>query len=368
MGRKTLLRFSLIAAAACGALLWAAAPALTDSDSFSPGLYGASLHRTGAGMRHWYSAPGGFQELTGIPYEKLRCEGCPEDQVACVPCHVNSCDRCHAKGQDAEKGYSVEAAKRADTCLACHSRFKTAAKLDKEAGLQDVHAAAGLTCPDCHGPQDVHGDGTAYESMKAPGAIKASCNFCHGGKGAGYDPELRPHKVHEKRLTCAACHVSASVTCYNCHFDVAMKSGQKPGNFLPLKSFLLLVNHGGKVTAGGVQTLVWKDRAFIAYAPQFTHSVTGPGRKCQDCHANEAVKRMVAGQSVPVVTFAGGKLMGWKGVVPAVPDKLSWVFLQKKDGGWVPLQAKEPPQVQWAGYATPLSPEQLKALSRPIKD
>ena len=282
-------------------------------------------------------------------------------------CHpsVNSCDRCHAKGKPPEVAYSVAEARKNDTCLACHGREKFAAKLDADAGVQDVHAKAGLGCVDCHGVADLHGDGTPYASMKCPGAIKASCNFCHG-KSAAFNPDIRAHKIHAAKLDCAACHVSSTMNCYNCHFSEALRTGQRAGNFIPLRGTLLLVNYRGKVTAGGVQTLVWKGKPFIAYAPQFTHSVTAKGRGCAECHANEAVKLMMAGKSVPVVGFENGKATAWKGVVPALPERLEWVYLDKKGGQWVPIKAKA--KEQWAGFATPMREDQLKRLANPMTE
>jgi hypothetical protein len=330
-----------------------------EAQKFKAGLFGTSLHHTGEGMRHAYDAAGGFGEVTGIPYDKVKCQ---EDNFACTPCHINSCDRCHVKGEGENAAYSLAAARRPELCFGCHGREAAAAKMDEAAKTPDVHS--GMKCTECHGTKDVHGDGQAYESLNSPGAMHASCAFCHGGGGTktgSYDPEIRAHKVHSTKLDCSACHVTASMTCYNCHFEAAMKTGEKKGNFVPMKSWLLLVNQGGKVTAGGVQTLVWKDKGFIAFAPQFTHSVTAKGRQCPDCHANEAVRLMNSGQKVPVVAYKDGKVVPWKGVIPALPEKLDWVFLDKKDGQWRPVKVcvKE----QWLGQATPLREDQLKRLN-----
>jgi hypothetical protein len=179
--------------------------------------------------------------------------------------------------------------------------------------------------------------------------------------------DVRAHKIHASRLDCAACHVTSSMTCYNCHFEAAMKTGEKKGNFIPLKSWLLLVNHEGKVTAGGVQSLTWKGKNFIAYAPQFTHSVVAQGRGCPECHASEAVKLLAKGQKVPVVAYKDGQVVPWKGVVPAAAGKLEWVFLQKQEGGgWAPQPG--PVKEQWTGYATPLREDQIKRMVKPMKE
>jgi hypothetical protein len=35
-----------------------------------------SLHYTGEGMRYWYEEPGGFMDVTRIPYNELDCSSC----------------------------------------------------------------------------------------------------------------------------------------------------------------------------------------------------------------------------------------------------------------------------------------------------
>jgi len=333
--------------------------------------FSKSLHSTGAGMKLWYDQ--GIREMTGIPYEDIKCPDCPKDDVACVPCHVKSCERCHAvKDDKGQVSYSVSKAKKSELCLECHGREALTAKLDKEAGTVDVHTQAGMGCTDCHGAVDVHGDGKAYQSMKEPGAIKAACVDCHGASDAKapakapYDATTRAHRVHGGRLECAACHVSSTVNCHSCHFDAAMKTGVKKGNFLPVKSWVLLVNYNGKVTSGGAQTLVWEGKPFVAYAPQFTHSVTANGRGCPDCHASQAVKAISSGKKVTVVGLSEGKAVGFKGVIPLVPESLEWTFAQKKDGSWTPVAAKQA-KVQMAGYATPLSKDQMRRLCKTQK-
>jgi hypothetical protein len=320
-----------------------------------------SLHFTGEGMRYWYEEEGGFMQVTGIPYK--------DAALQCTTCHADSCDKCHADKKEGKCIFSLEKSRKSDTCLQCHVRAKTAMKFDSEAGTQDVHFAKGMVCSDCHKGVDVHGDGKSYKSMRAPDAVKVSCvsGDCH----KNLDKEIRPHSAHKKaNIACAACHVSSTVTCVNCHFDNFLKVKKRVpgGNFFPCKSWTLLVNHEGKVTTGNAQTLVGKGKKFVCYVPYFTHSVVKEGRKCADCHACDAVMKMASGEPVEIAKFESGKLTHYSGVVPFVPDLIKWPWLDKdKDDNWVELKNDEKPIIQKAGYAEPLTEDQIKRLKTPFK-
>jgi len=316
--------------------------------------FSKSLHYTGEGMRYWYEKDDGLKSITNIPYNQLTCK----------QCHVKSCDVCHIKKEDQKCSYSVEKAKDMKTCLSCHTRAKATFECGKDKGSLDVHIAAGMVCADCHKGQDVHGDGTFYHSMRDDGAVKASCANCHTPK----EDEIRAHKVHRGKLDCAACHVSNSISCLNCHFGNFLKTGKKKGNFLPpVQDWLLLVNYKGKITSGSAQTIVYKDKKFIAYGPYFTHSVQAKAKSCTDCHANAATRLIQKGESVPMAEFKDDKMVSWKGVVPLVPEQLEWSFLNKAGDKWVPIESNEPPKIQFVGYGEPLTKVQIKKMGMPFK-
>jgi len=313
-----------------------------------------SLHYTGEGMRYWYEEHNGFMQITGIPYKDLGCK----------KCHADSCDKCHGEEKDGKLVFSKEKANDSKTCLKCHARAGAAAKFDKKAGVKDVHTELGFACSDCHKAADVHGDGKEYHSMRDPNAVKVSCSSsdCH----SDLNKHIEAHKAHSKNnIDCTACHVSSTITCVNCHFDDFLARGGKrvPGtNFFPNKSWTLLVNHDGKVTTGNAQTLVGKGKKFVSYVPYFTHSIVKEGRKCQDCHGNEAAAKMLDGGKVEMGSFKDGKLSHAKGVIPFVPEKLVWPWLDKDGDKWIELKSDEEPIIQNAAYAEPLTEKQLKML------
>lgn len=328
-------------------MLAAGAGIAGDEDCFS-----RSLHATGEGMRYWYEEEGGLMNITGIPYADLDCSNC----------HINSCDRCHATS-DEQAGtcaYSTAEAKKTATCLQCHGRENLTYKMCEKQGTLDVH---GRQCTDCHGASDVHGDGKVYRSMRDPGAVKTNCMQCHEG-GIG---DSRAHTVHKDKLDCAACHVSATTACMNCHMDTFLQTGSRKGNFLPMQDWLLLINHEGKVTSATAMTLVYKDQKFVCYGPYFTHAIQPQGKQCADCHANEAVKRLKAGDKVPMMRFENGEVVNWQGVVPVIDGQLEWVYLNKSGDGWVPIEGGGDETVQYVEYGTPLTPAQLKKMAMPLK-
>lgn len=218
-----------------------------------------------------------------------------------------------------------------DTCLKCHGKEGLAFMIGKQMGNLDVHAAKGMVCVDCHNGDDVHGDGNVYPSMRAPGAIKASCENCHE-----VNTSIKAHTVHKEKLACDACHVSAGVSCMNCHFDTCVKTRKREGiSFLNL-SYLLLINHNGKVTSGTAMSFVSNNQKFIVYSPQFIHAILKKGSACEDCHANETMKLIRQGEAVPMMVFKNDKMETWKGVVPIVHEKLRWSYFNKEGEKWIP--------------------------------
>lgn len=314
-----------------------------------------SLHFTGEGMRYWYEEEGGFMDITGIPYNQLGCKSC----------HVKSCDSCHAQKKNGSMNFSVAKTRSIDTCTKCHSREKLSFKFDKKQGITTAHMDAGLVCADCHLGSDVHGDGTMRSSMRSAGAVQADCEDCHVDQAMPapeLDTSLKSHTVHKDKLDCAACHVSNTMACLNCHFDTYLETGKKKGNFIPTKQWTLLVNYQGQVTSGSAMTLVHQNRKFLAYVPYFTHSVMPQGRQCNDCHMNQAVSKMKNGQPVDVTSYSDGEVKQWSGVIPVMPDKLNWTFFNKTDKGWEPVPNDEDPKIQFGAYGKPLTQKQFKRL------
>jgi len=196
--------------------------------------------------------------------------------------------------------------------------------------------------------------------MRVEGAVKASCEECHEDSS----DDIRPHAVHQGKLNCAACHVSATTACMNCHMDTFLETGSRKGAFFPMQDWLLLINHEEQITSATAMTITYQDHKFVCYGPYFTHAIQPKGRTCEECHDNAAVQLIAAGDRVPMMRFEDGVPINWKGVVPVVDGQLEWVYLNKKDGAWEPVEGDDPEVVQYVEYGTPLSPAQVKNLAK----
>jgi hypothetical protein len=327
--------------------------------------FATSLHKTRAGKATWYNADDGFYQFTEIPLSELGCVEChggpndangdpwPDDyEPSCVDCHATKTDWSTSK----------------DQCLNCHGRQKSEIGM----GFSDVHRDAGMECQDCHGSEDMHGDGTEYASFLEEGAIKTNCEQCHPNTPAGhedYDP-------HDGKLHCTTCHAQSVISCYNCHFESQLEHVKRART--KIRDFMLLVNRekDGKVHPAAFQSLTYQDTAFVAYGPYTPHNITSTGRQCDDCHANEHITEYMANGELKFVTFDEDTdtLAVLKGVVPIPVDyattfKMDFITYDGNaddplpgDGGWSSI-GKDVPDGQHMLYATPLSEHQLEMLS-----
>lgn len=345
-GKTWFILIGLTAAVAITGAKFLSSAEISEKDCF----FMSSLHHTGAGMKHWYNQEqGGFQKITGIIYEDQRLD--------CTNCHIPSCDKCHKKEEGTELTYSTTVAKNQQLCLKCHKRQKKMIfDIDQPRGELDVHFATGMECLDCHTSREIHGDGTAYKSLFEKGAIETRCENCH--------EELSPitsHKIHREKLDCSACHTRRVVTCYNCHFETLTEKKKRVS--VTITDWVFLINRDGKVTSANFQSLVYQGRPFVVFAPFFSHSVMKQGRKCDECHRTEIVK-MMEKKKVQLTWFENQELKSVKGVVPVVDGKLDLMYLDYKDGKWIPLKDAPTALVQLAPYGQSITPEQLEKLLR----
>lgn len=311
----------------------------------------SSLHYTAKGMAHWYNkANGGLETITGIAYSKLSCQNC----------HVSSCDVCHKTEKQGKPSYSSKVARNQEMCLECHAREASIIKIDQLLNQQDVHFSEGMQCMDCHSAREIHGDGSEYISMKQQGAMDTKCENCHESITGSIS-----HTVHEGKLDCKSCHERHVVSCSNCHFDTLLKEGKRVA--IPLSGWVFLMNYNGKVTAANMQTFVVEsDKTFLMFAPQHSHSIMKNGRKCEDCHATEIVKRVKKGK-LSVTWHEKGELKQLKGVIP-VKDGTKYIFIyyDYKNGKWIPITNPPDPLLHYVGYGKPLSEEQVDKLSQSV--
>ncbi len=319
-------------------------------------FYLESLHYTAAGMEHWYSKEnGGLEQLTNIPYEELGCRNC----------HAGGCDRCH-RVEKQEKDckvleYSTDAAAKQKMCLACHGREGAMIRINHKANQDDVHLSMGMVCVDCHSGRELHGDGTPYISLKQPGAMDTQCENCHD--------DVKPteaHTVHNGRLDCKACHIRHVVSCTNCHFDTMVREGKRKA--VPVSGWVFLMNYEGKVTSASMQTFVTGGtKTFLLFAPHMSHAVMKEGRTCEGCHATDILTRIEEG-SLVLTRLEDGQVVNTKGAIPVV-DEVDYqcVYLDRKDGEWVPIDNPDPPLRQYVAFGEPLTMDQVEKLLKTQK-
>ncbi|MBN2775187.1 MAG: hypothetical protein JXR31_13100, partial [Prolixibacteraceae bacterium] len=316
-------------------------------------FYSSSLHFTANGMKYWYGKEqGGLESVIDVPYEK----------AGCTKCHVASCDACHKTIVDGKPVYSTEEARKQETCLKCHARESSMIlKIDKNANTPDVHVQAGMTCVDCHTSREFHGDGVEYQSMKQHGAMDVKCTNCHESVS-----ESQSHTVHGDKLDCNACHVRHVLSCTNCHVETMVKTGKRVA--VPVSGWKFLMNYEGKVTAANMQTfLAPENKTLLMFAPQFSHSVKKEGDKCEDCHASDNVK-MVLKKEINLTWLEDGTVKQTKGIFPVVDGvKYNTVFQDYKDEVWTPIEKQLDPKIQYVGYGTPLTKEQMEKLSEKVE-
>ena len=315
-------------------------------------IFKSSLHYTARGMGYWYDkSQGGLETITGVSYNDLGCKNC----------HISTCDECHKTEMNGKVVYSNEPAKKQDMCLKCHAREASIIKINEKANTPDVHFAAGMQCMDCHTAREMHGDGVKYLSMKQLGAMDVNCEQCHDKI-----TQTTSHKIHGNNLDCKSCHVQQVVSCTNCHFETMVNEGKRVA--IPVSGWEFLMNYNGKVTSANMQTFVVPgNKTFMIFAPQFSHSVSKQGKKCEDCHNNSNVEKINSG-TINLTWLENGKVEQVKGVIPVVDGvKYNSVYQNYNNGNWTPIENPPDPKVQYVSFGTPLNKEQLKKLSIPQK-
>jgi len=311
-------------------------------------LFKSSLHYTAGGMSYWYDkSRGGWESITGVPYNDLGCKNC----------HIETCDVCHKTEEAGKAAYSNTAAKNQDMCLKCHAREAAIMNIDKKANTTDVHFASGMECMDCHSSREMHGDGAEYVSMKQQGAMDVSCGQCHESI-----VNSTSHTIHGNKLDCNSCHVQQVVSCTNCHFETMVKEGKRVA--VPVSGWEFLMNYNGKVTSANMQTFVAAgNKTFLMFAPQYSHSVSKAGKKCEDCHANTNVKKIKKG-TINLTWLENGKVEQVKGVIPVVEGvQYNSVYQNFENGKWTPVENPEKPKVQYVNFGSPLTKIQLNKLN-----
>ena len=297
-----------------------------------------SLHGTARGMQWWYEQADGAGPMFGVAYA----------DTGCGNCHTDTCDDCHANA-DGTGGVDEPA-----VCQTCHSRVVKEGALE----LTDVHFDSGMTCSDCHTSEEIHGDGTTYNSM-LDGGLQIECQDCHDS----VDTSIPEHATHSATFNCDTCHVQSVITCYNCHFQSLLDNHEKKPA-AAFKNFALLMNGpDGKLRLGSYQSVYYDGNGFVAFGPYHGHNITAAGRHCADCHANDRIQEYMDTGEIIMTTWNAGesKVEHTTGLVPFVPDDFVYQFLDFDGTAWSPVTPTDT-QYQWK-FCTPLDEDQLAKMA-----
>ena len=349
-----------------------------------------SQHGTREGkVTWWYGEEGepGFSSLLEPDVDIAGCTSCHAPTYADgtevdTMTYTPGCADCHADPEHP----TAEPVNAPDVCKGCHGRQAKEEALAASpnevvaARFTDVHKAAGMVCNDCHGFEEIHGDGNAYSSAYAsPGADCEDCHVEGGPEGATIPPDTIPeHSQHTDTIACATCHQQTVIACYNCHIESLVDSHMKRAN-TALNGFVLLMNRvaDGKVVPGSFQSASYQNKTMIAVGGFITHTITDEGRTCQDCHGNANVQayndtgEIVLGTWNPDANEGAGAIVGPSGVLP-IPgdykDAIKLDFLNFSEGVWSPtndsVEPDTPDLVQMApSLFTPMTPTQMQLLS-----
>jgi hypothetical protein len=311
-------------------------------------FFETSLHFTSRGIAYWYAKEqGGVERLSGVPITELNC----------LSCHVKTCDACHAKEVDGRAVYSTAQAKSEEACLACHD-FGDIGKAQAAGQPIDLHLEKGMKCLDCHTAREIHGDGKIYNSYRDEGALDVTCEKCHPKVS-----DSESHKVHGDKLACDACHTKEITSCHNCHFETRVKEGKSAS--LPIKDAFFLVNSRGRVRPAVCLTFVWQNKAMVEFSPSFPHTTFRKGRTCEDCHATTAI-RDIEKNTFRLAWHEEGGFRSAAGVFPVLEGwKWNLPYYNRVNDQWVRIEPPVEEIVQYSGYCTPITPEQLRKLKQP---
>jgi len=288
----------------------------------------------------------------------------------CSSCHVfnealtgvsrdTPCLACHPASATNPQVVNYSVVSQAQ-CLKCHSRQAAEIAMN----LPDVHRAAGMECVDCHPADQVHGTGGAEATMFD--ALNVACIDCHDDGGAGPAvPNTSVHTMHTSTVACQACHMSGSVTCYNCHLKDEIVAKKKTA-YARYADWLFLGNYRGKVHPLNFQSVEYEGTTFNAWGPFTGHTITRAGRMCGHCHGNANVKAVLGGQlAVTRWDPATATMSHATGMIPVPKDYsllLRFDYVTKNAAGAWSFVETGPEKSQML-FATPLTAAQMARLA-----
>ncbi|SJZ80384.1 cytochrome c3 family protein [Selenihalanaerobacter shriftii] len=221
----------------------------------------------------------------------------------CARCHAD-CSDCHLKEKD-DQGNMVTAVdshnfKQPTTsnCVDCHSQTGFSYVGWGEEYPESVHSKAGLECVDCHGEEQMHGDGEVHQSMTE--VVDNNCADCHDNKKKEYNglpvnqfnEYSYPHATHKDDLDCSACHTDWYMNCQEgCHLEEPPKYtvGELTSDDFYLGRYEGKVYTMTKTPLPTYPEVPNKDVPGHAWVVKVRHSWSDKAKSCETCHTNKKI-------------------------------------------------------------------------------
>lgn len=177
--------------------------------------YASSTHANIQGMSNGLAQ---FASLDSISesehHQEVFDKNCFKCHATCGDCHVTR-PKSYSTGLINQHEFFQEPPME-ETCYGCHNARNAGEFMGKVGFSSDVHFDNGMTCTDCHGWSNFHGDGEVTEDMWAEDL--PACTDCHEDKDPAVATDVE-HKVHGDSLSCQVCHAQANNNCFECHLE-----------------------------------------------------------------------------------------------------------------------------------------------------
>jgi hypothetical protein len=184
-------------------------------------VYETSLHQN----FHGYETL--FETRSGLTFED-HPELEEEFNNECGKCHT-TCGECHISRPRSVKGGLVRGHQfmpkpnQTEQCTACHgSRVGEEYTGSRDGYSADVHYVPnGMNCVSCHTGEEMHGDGTVYETRYQEPDMPR-CELCHSSA----ENANIYHSMHWDNFQCNVCHSQDYKNCNECHVGGAGITGE----------------------------------------------------------------------------------------------------------------------------------------------
>lgn len=246
--------------------------------------------------------------------ERARHEKDVHAGVPCEVCHGPGAEHVKAReaGEPADRGHVFRELAQAN-CLACHGRLMARPTLFPTITVKEHYALVGVkdmgtACQECHDPHEpLYLDHPAFEARIHP--LIHPCTDCHR-EGVGNRPRPEGHVV---TFECRDCHADlvadasgkahGSLDCRTCHqfHRDSDFSGRIYKNGSP--RFCLMCHHDHPFKTRDRMPLL---ASFEAHLQDVAMSDEDHGKRCADCHMDEAI-HSVAGRPRGVVVPGGAR-------------------------------------------------------------